>query len=197
MEAKSPSSFFTSRRERRLWFLTLAAVVGIYATLGLANTLAEVLRDEGLIETAGFFALFLIVASVLILGLKTRPGVATIGISAGIVAVYVLMFFRMTISPAERTHLMEYTVVALLIFEALTERSDNGRRVRFLPLIAIGGTVLLGAIDEGIQALIPSRVFDPIDILFNTLAGVMTVLACLVLRWARSFGGRLFSNSGD
>jgi len=43
-------------------------------------------------------------------------------------------------------------------------------------------------LDEGIQALLPSRVFDPIDILFNALAGLMAVLASVALAWARRLG---------
>lgn len=88
---------------------------------------------------------------------------------------------------------MEYTVVALLIYEALTERASNGRRVPVPALLAIGATALLGVLDEGIQALLPSRVFDPIDILFNALAGLMAVLASVALAWARRLGNKIRS----
>ena len=40
-------SLFTSDRERRLWLWTLAVVVAIYSTLGLAGTLAGALREQG------------------------------------------------------------------------------------------------------------------------------------------------------
>ena len=36
---------FSSERERRLWAWTLAVVVAIYSTMGLARTLAGALRD--------------------------------------------------------------------------------------------------------------------------------------------------------
>ena len=52
-------SLFSSARERRLWLWTLAVVVAIYSTLGLAATLAEVLREHGLLEAASF-VLFLL-----------------------------------------------------------------------------------------------------------------------------------------
>ena len=35
-----------SKRERRLWLWTLAVLVAIYATLGLAPILAQVLRER-------------------------------------------------------------------------------------------------------------------------------------------------------
>ena len=41
-------SAFTSERERRLWAWTLAVVVAIYSTLGLARTLAAVLAEWNL-----------------------------------------------------------------------------------------------------------------------------------------------------
>ncbi len=59
------------------------------------------------------------------------------------------------------------------------------RRVPVPALLAILATTLFGALDEGIQVLLPSRVFDPVDILFNFLAGVMAIIAMVVLGWAR------------
>ncbi len=42
-------ALFSSDRERRLWLWTLAVVMAIYSTLGLARTLAEALREHGLL----------------------------------------------------------------------------------------------------------------------------------------------------
>jgi len=38
-------------------------------------------------------------------------------------------------------------------------------------------TALLGWADEGIQEALPNRVYDLRDVLFNSLAGLMAVLA--------------------
>ena len=97
---------------------------------------------------------------------------------------YLLVFTRMTV-PTERSHLIEYGVVGVLIYEALTERKSQGRPVPLPPVLAVLVTVALGALDEGIQWLLPNRVFDPVDILFNTLAGTMAVAASVALAWAR------------
>jgi hypothetical protein len=183
-----PAPLFSSVRERRLWLWTLAVLVGIYSTLGLARTLAGILRDQGMLANTVLFSMILIGVGVLVQGLRRRPGGTEIGVALGIAAVYILMFLRMSVPLEERTHLMEYTVVALLIYEALMERASNGRRVPVPALLAIVATALFGLLDEGIQAFIPSRVFDPIDILFNTLAGLMAVLASVVLAWARRLG---------
>ena len=181
-------NLFTSDRERRLWLWTLAVVVAIYATLGLAATLAGVLRDRGLIDAFFILGALAVAATILTQGLKTRPGGAEIGIALGVAAAYLMVFVRMGIPAAERTHLIEYGVVAVFIYEALTERVSQGRRVPVPALLAVVATALVGVLDECIQALLPSRVFDPRDILFNVLAAVMAVAASLALAWVRRRG---------
>ncbi len=176
--------FFSSRRERRLWLWTALVVAAIYSTLGLATTLAGVLRDTGLLNAAFVFAGVLILVTIVTMGLKTRPRGLEIGVAAGIVAAYLLVFVRMAI-PEERSHLMEYGVVAILVYEALTERASRGRRVPWPALLAVLTTTVIGTFDEMIQAVLPNRVFGWQDILFNLLAGVMAVAACVALGWAR------------
>ncbi len=178
-------SLFSSARERRLWLWTLAVVVAIYSTLGLATTLAGVLRESGLLPAALFlFCMLLVGATIVTHGVKARPGGMEIAVALGVTVAYLLVFFRMA-SPVERSHLIEYGVVAVFIYAALAERASNGRRVPLPPLLAILATAALGLLDECIQAFIPTRVFDPQDILFNLLAGTMAVAASVALAWAR------------
>jgi hypothetical protein len=61
-------------------------------------------------------------------GLNSRPGGLEIVIALGIVAVYLMVFTRITILE-ERTHLIEYSVLAVFIHEALLERRNQGKRV--------------------------------------------------------------------
>ncbi|MCG8351761.1 MAG: VanZ family protein [Chloroflexales bacterium] len=177
-------SFFTSARERRLWAWTLAVVVAIYSTLGLARTLAEALGDSGL--GAGLFILgcLLVLVTVVTQGLTRRPSGAEIGVALGVVAVYLLVFVRMTV-PTERSHLIEYGVVALFMHEALTERASQGGRVPVPAVLAVVGASLVGVLDECIQALLPRRVFDLRDIGFNIIAAVLAVVVSVALAWAR------------
>ena len=51
-------------------------------------------------------------------------------------------------------------------------------------LVAVLLTAAFGWIDEGIQALLPSRVYDLRDVAFNAIAGLMTVTAMVALTWA-------------
>ena len=125
-------TFFSSARERRLWLWTLAVVVAIYSTLGLARSLVEFLRERGLLDasldvTLVLFVLgmILVTATVITQGMKTRPGGAEIVVALGITATYLLVFTRMAII-TERSHLIEYGVLGILIHEALVERGAPG-----------------------------------------------------------------------
>ena len=179
-------SLFASARERRLWLWTLAVVVAIYTTLGLTGTLAGALREYGLLDASilGLFIMFLFGATIFTRGISVRPRVAEIAVMLGVTAVYLLLFLR-TVLPEERTHLMEYGVLGVLIHEALAERASQGRRVPLPPLFAVVATAVLGVLDECIQRLLPNRVFDPVDILFNLLAGTLSIGAVVLLAWAR------------
>jgi VanZ family protein len=90
----------------------------------------------------------------------------------------------------ERTHLFEYGLVAALVHEALVERQENGRWVPRTAVLALVISVLLGWLDEGIQSILPNRVYDIRDVLFNTVAAVMVIGArwalARVRRWAHA-----------
>jgi VanZ family protein len=177
-------SLFTTNRERRLWTWTLVVVVAIYSTLGLAPSLSGVLRDRGLLDAVFVFCLLLVGAAIVTQALKTRPSIAEIGLASGIVGVYIMVFARMAI-PEERTHLFEYSLVAALIYQALSERRIQGRSVPAPAALAVAATALLGWLDEEIQSTLPNRVYDLQDVGFNALAGLMAIIATLMMAWAR------------
>lgn len=176
--------FFSSQRERRLWFWALAVLLIIYLTLGLARSLSGMLRDHGMLGIFFGAGMLPIAAAVILQAFRVRPGGMEIGVGLGVAAAYMFVLLRMAI-PEERSHLIEYSVVALLIYEALRERKSQGRNVPMPALLAILGTAIAGALDECIQALLPNRFFDWRDILFNFLAGVMAVTGRAALGWAR------------
>ena len=136
-------SVFTSERERRLWAWTLAVVVAIYSTLGLARTLFDLLGHLDLGVGLFLVCCLLVVATAVTQGLRVRPGGAEIAVALGVMAAYLLVFVRMSI-PTERSHLIEYGVVALFIHEALAERARHGRRVPAPALLAVLAATLIG-----------------------------------------------------
>ena len=177
-------SIFSSSRERRLWMWTLIVVGVLYSTLGVTPKVAASLLSKNLNAALFVVGMMLVGATIISRGLKIRLSGANLGIVLGVVAAYVLVFVRFT-STEERSHLIEYGVVAAFIHEALEERARQGRPVPFHSVLAVLATALIGVVDEFIQHFIPNRVFDPQDIFFNAIAGAIAVAAISALAWAQ------------
>jgi len=190
MEMRMPD--FSSNRERRLWLWALAVVVAIYATADLARTLADALRESGLLElTPTMFSAGMLLIGIMILvqGLRERSRGVEVGFALGVAAIAVIGFAR-GIAAAERSHLIEYAVLALIIHEALVERTAHGKRVPVPAVLAIALTTAVGVVDECIQFFVPSRTFDWFDIGFDLLASVLAVGSSVSIRWVRRLIGR-------
>jgi len=104
---------------------------------------------------------------------------------------------RMGGTMEERTHLFEYGIVAVLIYQALRERAGNGRRVPAPAVLALVVTVGLGWLDEGLQALIPNRVYDNFDVVRNTVAAAIGIAGSVVVGWVNERSDRRRLNSPD
>lgn len=176
---------FISRREKRLWLWTLAVLLAIYSTLGIAQPVSTFLRDNGLLSISFIAGMILVCVSVITIRRNIRPDKAELGVVLGVIAVYLMVFVRMEI-PEERTHIIEYSVVAAFLYRALMERMKHDGKTYTPAVLSIVGTAVAGAIDEFIQGIIPSRVFDLRDILFNALAGLMAVGSIMALAWIRN-----------
>lgn len=179
-------SLFSSDKERRLWVWALVVMVTIYATLSPAQELAAALRERNLLRVTSGAVLLLVAVVIAVQWAKTRPGRREIGVGIGVLAVYLALLIRLPI-PEARSHLFEYGLVSILIYHALIERRQNGCRVPVPALLAIVAITLLGWLDEGIQAFLPNRVYDLVDVWLNAVFGSTAVLASVFMGWARKF----------
>ena len=189
----SMSSFFTSKRERRLWIALAIVLAAIYATLGQAPAIVAAL-GASILNNVGnnlVFAIIVLLVVIPVFFIDKRLSRQEIAVGAGILTVYLLAWLRLG-SWEERTHLFEYALVAALVHEALLERRDNGRRVPAPALLALILSISLGWLDEGIQSLLPNRVFDFewIDVAFNSIAATIIIgmrwVVARVRRWVQS-----------
>ena len=162
----------------------MVIIVGIYSLIFIGRPLSGYLRERDMLTNAFWVAIWLTLATVLWHGWKSRISRWEIGIWLGVAAVYLLLILRMAV-PEERSHLIEYSVLAVFIHEALKERTGNGTKVWRPALLAILITTAIGLLDEAIQLVVPDRVFDPIDMLFNTLAAVLAITASSMISWTR------------
>ncbi|MCG8467569.1 MAG: VanZ family protein [Gemmatimonadetes bacterium] len=180
---------FLSRRERRLWLWAAASVLAIWATLPLSGILVELVSQRRMLDQTFFNLFVVLVAAIRWSGLERRPGRRELWVYAAVIGAYGMLFLRTGLE--ERSHLFEYGLVGVFIYQALLERRRAGGSVRVPAVLAILITSLSGALDEGIQWFLPNRVFDPIDLGFNAFAALLSVTASVAVGWARRFPDRL------
>jgi len=185
----------TSRRELALWMLAFSVLAVIYATLALASSLVGELAARGVLDEAFILAFVLIGAAIVLQGLAVGRRGLEWGVLAGVFAVYLLLFVRLGIP--ERSHLMEYGVLALLVQEALLERRLNGKRIGAPRLLAVVATGLAGLVDEMIQFALPERVFDLRDVVVNVAAAAIAVLGAAAVSTARAIAVRARASSSE
>ena len=179
------NSVFSSKRERRLWLSLVIVMAAIYATLGHAPALLAALSGS-LLDITGdnlVLALLITLVALPVFFVKQERSRMELAVMAGIFAVCLLAWLRLGSAEA-RTHLFEYGMVAALIHEALLERRANGRHAPSPALLALLLTILLGWLDEGIQSTLPNRVYDLMDVAFNTLAAITIIGARQLHSWA-------------
>ena len=174
---------FTSSREKHLWLWAFLVFAAIFSTLFIGQPLAILFKNQDIQAAVFLLVMVLVGATMLVHGIKTKPGKIEITILLGIIAVYIMFFLRLGLP--ERSHLMEYSVLAIFIHKAITERVRQGIKIRMPALLAFVATFLIGVFDECIQIILPNRVFDPTDIMFNGIAAAMAIGSSVVLTWAR------------
>ena len=97
-------SFFSSKRERRLWVWTAVVIAAIYSTLGLARTLTDKLGNDFFSVWLFLLGCILVLLTVITQGLKARPGGAEIAVALGVAAAYLLILVRMS-APTRKARL--------------------------------------------------------------------------------------------
>lgn len=166
-----------SRSERRWWLAVVGLVVLIYSTLYVVRVPVEFLRDLGLLRltVASAFAGFALAGLVWFRrrSFGRLEGLVFAGFGAVFAAAVLLAKM-----PEEKLHFLQYGLLGFLLHHACRERAARLGRGELGATLT--GIVLAGAIgwgDEGIQALLPNRYYDPRDIVWNLLGSSIVILA--------------------
>ena len=175
---------FKSKREKRLWLVTMLVVAAIFSTLLLGQPLQQLFSNQNFQAALFWLGMFLTAFLIIYHGLKSKSGNYIIGVYIGLFAVYIMLFLRLGL--AERSHLIEYSVLAIFMHQALIERYKNDPKSFKPAFFAAAISCTIGVLDETIQLFIPDRVFDTNDILFNCLAVLGAIGSSMCLQWARN-----------
>ncbi len=172
------------KSEKFYWVWSAIIIVLILSSLFLdRETLVEI-QLSGLNVVLFLSGMILVALAVLTHGwFDSRIGYTWFMI-LGILAIYCMLFFRYLVA-AERSHLIEYSILALFLLEAFKKRKQNGFDKIKPGWFALMATSLIGLFDESLQLLIPNRVFDPYDMVFNCTAAALAVGSSGLVRWFR------------
>lgn len=180
-------AWFASSRERRLWVGAAACLAVVYGTIYHGQVVLQALRGRGVLRLT-ILVLFLAAAAALLLwAARRRPGRREWTVLVLAAVAYVPVVGSRPVLQ-ERLHFLEYGLFAALCEAALRER----RRVPpsgLAPRSAAGAFALTAAAgwgDEGIQALVPHRVYDPWDVVLNAAAGLLALAVLAGRRAARA-----------
>ncbi|MCP4974988.1 MAG: VanZ family protein [Maribacter sp.] len=176
---------FTSKREKQLWLWAFVVFFGIFSTLFFGQPLAKLFSSQDVRAVIFVIVMLLVGTTILIHAIKTKPSKMELTILVGIIAVYTMFILRLGMP--ERSHLMEYSVLAIFIHKAILERKNQGKHISMPALIALVISFTIGVIDECIQILLPNRYFDPEDIVFNGMAAAMAIGSSVIINWVRKW----------
>jgi len=154
--------------KKRAWFLTAGYVTLIYTTLGIVGSFSLWLRRDGwqtAVSTAIMITAFALVLYLIIFVLKRRSFMSIVAMmAAGLMYSYIMISFAP--APSDKIHLLEYSLLAALLFYAL--KIDIAPKSAYLLAWVI--TTFTGLVDEMIQYYLPTRAFDLNDLMINAMA---------------------------
>ncbi len=165
--------------ERRSWIYVISWTFVIFITIPLARKIqAFVSNNLGRdLFTYGVIAIIIVMLVFSMRRLKLKKQTAKVSSYVWLTGIsFILISYSIYLgkkSPEEAVHFIQYGVLAILIFRALTHRiTDQG-----IYIVAIMCTLAIGILDETIQWLTPGRYWGLRDIWLNSFAAVLVLLA--------------------
>ncbi|HWP46773.1 MAG TPA: VanZ family protein [Candidatus Limnocylindrales bacterium] len=164
-------------KQKALDWLILILYTGIvYATLYHARLVSTFLRQRLGSWYSPFVNIFILAMGTFFLIQMGQKRWTSYLFLVPIFGIYVYLFKQLPL-PEERIHFLEYGVMGYLSLRALAHTFPPPS----LYLWAVGLTFLLGWIDEGIQGLLPNRIYDIRDVFMNGLSGILGILVYKIL----------------
>ncbi|MBT8190459.1 MAG: VanZ family protein [Bacteroidia bacterium] len=173
-------SLFRSKKEKTYWIFAILVAFGIFLGLFANRPLQRILTSPSVQFVLFLSGFILTIAAILFHGIKLKPSKIEIAIWIILAAFTMMFFFRL--GAPERSHMIEYALLTILVHKALILRVPT-RSVLKNGLLAFLISSLTGILDETLQLFIPYRVFDSEDILFNILISFMAIGSSILLSY--------------
>jgi VanZ family protein len=162
--------------EWQSWCYVVVGALIIYCTIPVARAFRELIAEQIGLEFFLYLTAILtaIAGAVAFINLRKRklPTNAYLWLF-GIVAAFMGYIYQLRDIPEEAIHVAEYGVIGILVYRALSHRTRDFS-IYVMAALIVG---MIGVLDEYIQWVAPSRVFDLRDIRTNFLAGSLGQLA--------------------
>jgi hypothetical protein len=159
-----------SRNKYQNWIFVLGYVALIYSTIGVVRYGTQFLRSHNCMRLTvrSLYA----IGFVLLLRRFIHQKITGLWRYAVLVGIFIfyLKFGKYFGTPEEEIHFIEYGLVGILFASALAGHLQN-RFIIFVTSLLLA--TVAGGIDELLQKLYPSRVFDVKDILLNALSAFL------------------------
>jgi len=134
------------------------------------------------------FAGGLLLSTLAVLLYAIRIKIGKIELLFWLVLLTTITLFVFRLGAPECSHLLEFCSLTICVHKALLERFGTHQiRTAFLAAFIC---ITVGLIDESLQAVLPNRVFDTEDIVFNSLVVLTTLGVSFLLQKARRYFSR-------
>lgn len=166
--------------EKTYWKLSLGIVILIFSTIFIGNPLRETWSNQGGHALVFVLGMLLVGSAILIGGLSGPDRWQLWAVRLGLAAVFVMFFLRLSL--AERSHVIEYSVLAFCLHQALKINPIIANRLRYPWILSLFLTIAIAGLDEGIQALLPKRVGSWEDLAFDAGAAAFAIGAVRLIK---------------
>lgn len=179
----------------RRWLIAVGYVLLIYATLGVARTLTNILRAHGILRLSLSVVHGVCVALLSGYIVRNAPKALWRYIALlSLMGLYVAVAQK-TVSPEEQIHFLQYGLVGIFFLRALELHVERKAAAYFFALVLASAA---GWLDEIIQGLIPNRHYDVKDIFLNIVSAALGLAVFAVLPKKMTYNSsttRIFSSS--
>lgn len=168
-------------RERTSWIVAAIWAASIFAVIPLARAIQNFVderwgRELFLWVVAVYIAVFVLIALVYLLYSRESIPVGNAAWLIAIAAVFLYWTWQLRRNPEEALHFIQYGILSLLVYRALTHRIRDPS----IYVVAVLICSVTGTVDEMVQWMMPRRYFDFRDIWINGGAAILVQAGLLL-----------------